>query len=158
MAEKEYLDLVTYLTLWKYPDGAAEKDRKAIRGKALKYEVKDGSVLYRKPNGNQNGRSRKVLRRKEVIEVLNSCHDHLLAGHLGVKRTFDKIKEDYYWPNYYESVKEFVSSCKVCQQFGSRNPPAPILMERKLVATPFGEISMDYISLPLTENGNTFVW
>ena len=41
------------------------------------------------------------------------------GAHLGVDMVFDKVKERYYWPQMYDDVKNYVSSCDTCQRRGA---------------------------------------
>lgn len=98
-----------------------------------------------------------MLRCSDVLSVLKEKHDHFMAGHSGIKRTFDKIKYDYYWSGYYDTVHRYGSSCQVCQNFGPRNPPVPLTKNLKLaIEGPFTHVAIGYIYLPLTSNGNNF--
>ena len=46
-----------------------------------------------------------------VPEVLYSCHDHLMSGgHLGVQKTYEKVRVRYYWPRLWKTVEEWVPS------------------------------------------------
>ncbi len=47
--------------------------------------------------------------------LLKECHDGLLAGHGGAKRTTTFLKKSYYWPNLKDDVEEYVKTCLVCQ-------------------------------------------
>ena len=97
-----------------------------------------------------------MLTSDEVMKVLKDNHDHLMAGHLGIKRTFEKICRSYYWPGYYDTVRRYVSSCRLCQSFGLRNPPVPLSFDLKTQAyEPFSHVILDYIHLPLTSKGNS---
>ena len=40
--------------------------------------------------------------------------DSLLAGHLGVDRTFAAVSHNYYWTGLHSDVAHFVRSCTVC--------------------------------------------
>lgn len=151
MDDKEYFGLINFILQWVYPVNATEAERKAIKNKALSFEVDQG-VLYKKAPG--TFMKRRVLRCTEVVSVLKNSHDHLLAGHAGIKRTFDKIKEQYYWSGYYDTIQRYVLSCKTCQNFGPRNPPTPLTLNPKsALEAPFSQITMDYIYLPLTSAG-----
>ena len=32
-----------------------------------------------------------------ISEVLHPYHDHPMSGHFGIKRTYNKIKDKFYW-------------------------------------------------------------
>ena len=36
-------------------------------------------------------------------------------GHMGVQKTFDCIRQMYFWPNLFKELYQYVSSCTVCQ-------------------------------------------
>ena len=40
-----------------------------------------------------------------------------MAGHFGVKRTYNKFYDNYFWPKALEDVDNFVKSCKECNEF-----------------------------------------
>jgi len=42
-------------------------------------------------------------------------HDLPLASHPGIKKTYLRIKELFYWPQMRKTVEEYVRSCHVCQ-------------------------------------------
>ncbi len=47
---------------------------------------------------------------------MRECHDGLLVGHGGAKRTTTFFKKSYYWPNLKDDVEEYVKTCLTCQQ------------------------------------------
>lgn len=51
-----------------------------------------------------------------VNEVLNSCHDNILAGHTGYWKTLKRVKETYYWPKMPHDVYDYVTNCEICQE------------------------------------------
>ena len=51
--------------------------------------------------------------------VMSDLHDSRYAGHLGIKRTIDLVKRDFYWPTLEKDVTEYVKTCDECQ----RNKP-----------------------------------
>ena len=53
--------------------------------------------------------------------VLNQLHDQ--AGHLGVHKTTEKVKERFYWPGCEQDIENWVHACQPCQK---RNPPQPV--------------------------------
>ena len=42
-------------------------------------------------------------------------HYHDMNGHMGVQKTFDSIRQKYYWPNLFKELNDFVTACVVCQ-------------------------------------------
>ena len=55
-------------------------------------------------------------------DVLNQLHNQ--AGHLGIHKTTEKIKERFYWPGYEQDIENWVRACQLCQK---RNPSQPTL-------------------------------
>ncbi|XP_062575090.1 uncharacterized protein LOC134236976 [Saccostrea cucullata] len=52
------------------------------------------------------------LRRK----VMTIPHDSILGGHLGTKKTADRITSSFYWPGIQGDIKRYCQSCDVCQR------------------------------------------
>lgn len=150
MSLDKYAALVKFLSTWMYPEGWTEAQRKALRYQARQFE-EEGGILYKRANAEFV--RRKVVKVTEVHQILKENHDHVLAGHQGVARTFDKIKYKYYWQGYYDSVREYVLSCNICQNFGPRNPVVPTQVTTTHHGL-FSVITMDYIHLPLTQYGH----
>ena len=38
------------------------------------------------------------------VEILKANHDDLLSGHLGFDRTYQKMKEKYWWPSMRKEI------------------------------------------------------
>ena len=49
-------------------------------------------------------------------EILSACHSSTTAGHLGVAKTSETIKQRFYWPGLQEDTKLIVSLCPECQK------------------------------------------
>ena len=41
--------------------------------------------------------------------------DHDLNGHMGIQKTFDAIRQKYYWPTLFKQIHQYVVNCHVCQ-------------------------------------------
>ncbi len=82
--------------------------------------------------------------------ILKECHDGLLAGHGGVKRTTTFLKKFYYWPNLKDSAKEYVKTCLSCQQNQTLNKKQVGLSQPLPIPKGSWEsVSMDFmVSLP----------
>lgn len=67
-------------------------------------EISCCTLIYRKDGSNFK---RLVLRAKETERVFFECHLSA-GGHRGRDATIGKIKERYYWPNYYKDIEQKV--------------------------------------------------
>ena len=90
-------------------------------------------------------------------EILSACHSSPTAGHLGVAKTSEKIKQRFYWPALQEDTKLFVSRCPECQK---RTGP-PKKYHHALVewqpSYHFHHIGIDFMGpLPMS-NGNKHI-
>ena len=63
------------------------------------------------------GRRRKQNKKKLVVpeglkdKILKQLHDSLTAGHLGEKKTYDRVKERFFWYKYREFVEKWCQQC-----------------------------------------------
>ena len=55
-----------------------------------------------------------VLEGSCQLRVLQSQHDFLSAGYFGFNKTMELISKDFWWPQMWKSVKEFVTTCDIC--------------------------------------------
>ena len=83
---------------------------------------------------------------------------HCKAGHLGVHKTFEKVKDRYFWPGYGKDILHLFEKCEPCQR---RNQPAPTPQAPLGTITstyPFQKISWDIMRpLPVTEKGSKYI-
>jgi hypothetical protein len=56
--------------------------------------------------------------RQEIMEL---AHDTPLAGHLGVRKTCQKVLQHLYWPRLKSDVAQCCRSCHICQVVGNPN-------------------------------------
>ena len=47
--------------------------------------------------------------------VLRDAHCEATAGHLGIEKTYEWIVQEYYWPEVWHDVYQFVQECDACQ-------------------------------------------
>ena len=92
-------------------------------------------------------------------QILSLAHDNI-SGHLGVRKTYDRILRYFYWPGLKSSVVDFCRTCHVCQMTGKPNqiiPPAP-LKPIPAVSEPFERILIDCVGpLPKTKSGYQYL-
>ena len=46
------------------------------------------------------------------IQALKGCHNDL--GHLGIERTLDLLRDQFYWPGMTEDMTRHIRQCKRC--------------------------------------------
>ena len=62
-------------------------------------------------------------------------HNHPTGAHFGTDKMFDKIKRQYFWPQMFEHIRNYVKTCDSCQKRGKyrqRKPLNPIKVEHLL--------------------------
>ena len=77
--------------------------------------------------------------------VLLAMHDDKLAGHLGLKKTLQRMRQRYYWPKMQRSVERYVASCQACQGRKTSGPPRIGRLIPIMASKPFERIGMDVL-------------
>lgn len=145
-------------------EGAVTGD--VIEAMSTGYVVKDG-LLMRKwtplnvsPVEEWSVVTQIVVPMPYRVEILKLAHDNPLAGHLGIKKTYNRILRHFFWPGLKGDVARFCKSCHWCQVSGKPNqtiPPAP-LYPIPAVGEPFERVLVDCVGpLPRTKTGNKFL-
>jgi hypothetical protein len=86
------------------------------------------------------------------MRICKEHHDHPVAGHPGVAKTFNLIRREYYWPNFHTFIQRYVRHCDVCKRIKNRRHrrhgtlrPLPVPDRR------WKDISIDFVTgLPLS--------
>ena len=153
----------------------SDKSLEFIREKAASNEVKvskDGSsVQYIQKNGLFYRRYKSLRKNEKVFtqlvvpmelrkEVLRIAHDGIMSGHLGVRKTTDRVLNEFYWPTVRKDVKMYCRTCDVCQKTVSKGKVSQLpLGKMPIIDTPFSRIAIDLVGpiFPATESGNRFI-
>ena len=77
--------------------------------------------------------------RTEVIKQA-----HTMSGHQGTTKTMKRIQEDFVWGGMRRHVREFVSTCAICQAYHTRVARTP-MAEVDIPPTPMQHLGMDFI-------------
>ncbi len=77
-----------------------------------KYIVVD-DILYYLTDPNNEPTLRLYVPNHLRSMVVRQYHDE--NGHMGVQKTFDSIKQKYYWPDLFKELYQYVTRCTVCQ-------------------------------------------
>ena len=93
-------------------------------------------------------------------QVLRLAHDSVLAGHLGVKKTKERILAEFYWPGAQGDITRYCQSCDICQKtFPKGKVPKIPVGELPLIDTPFSRVAVDLVGPihPSSDKGNRFI-
>ncbi|VDH95532.1 Hypothetical predicted protein, partial [Mytilus galloprovincialis] len=91
-------------------------------------------------------------------EVLKNCHDTKTSGHLGQKKTLDKLKQAFLWYNMRKDCDDYVSTCATCSQNKKAHvqPRAPLGQFH--AGYPMERVHLDILGPFNTSNsGNNYV-
>ncbi|KAK3100422.1 hypothetical protein FSP39_019732 [Pinctada imbricata] len=91
-------------------------------------------------------------------EVLKSHHDIPSAGHLGVDKTYERLKTGYYWPGMKEYVDTYCKECPKCISKRQIQSSSKAPMKTYIMGEPFERVEIDiYGPLPITTKGNKYI-
>ncbi|GES79036.1 putative integrase core domain protein [Rhizophagus clarus] len=119
--------------------------------KEKKYIIKEG-ILFRI----EDNEELRVIRKYEFEGLMYIAHDYEQAGHFGIKATYNRIKENYYWKGMLKDIEIYVKSCDSCQRRGK--PIGKHELNIIKVIEPFYQIGIDIVRpLLVTERNNRYI-
>ena len=71
-----------------------------------------------------------------------SLTEKLHQAHMGVESTLRRARTSLWWPGMNSQLKQFISSCEICQSF-QRNNPKESLMSHSIPDRPWSKIAAD---------------
>jgi hypothetical protein len=91
--------------------------------------------------------------------LLKEFHETPIGGHAGIIKTLKRLAANFYWTDMRKDVKQFISSCTVCQQ--TKYPttkPGGLLQPLPIPENVWEDISMDFVTgLPIS-NGYSVIF
>ena len=107
-----------------------DRDGVLVKGQAeISFEEKSGVLhrMYKHPYVNGGKPLKQVMvpekLRRPIMEV---AHGSIMGGHMGIKKTTDKIQSSFYWPEIQGDVTRSCKSCDVCQKTVSKRTGAQV--------------------------------
>ena len=135
-------------------------DTKVRNDHEITFEVKDG-VLYRFYKSTQGKTLKQVMVPEPLRErVMDVAHSSIMGAHMGVQKTMDKIKSNFYWPGIHGDVTRFCRSCDICQRTIQKGKVPKVPLElMPLIDTPFKRVAVDLIGPihPPSEQGHRYI-
>ena len=72
-------------------------------------------------------------------KVLKLAHESIMSGHLGIRKTKDRIWKNFWWKDLNGSVTRWVRSCDLCQCTICKGRTSIVLLGKMpIIETPFG--------------------
>ena len=93
-------------------------------------------------------------------KILKLAHESHFGCHMGVKKTGERILQNFYWPGMFGDIKRFVQSCDTCQRHSQKGrvKPAPLEL-MPIIEVPFQQVAIDLIGPinPASKNGYKYI-
>ena len=128
----------------------------------VKWFEMGGDLLVRRYKRPEDGiLLRQVLVPKKLRnEILRLGHEGILAGHLGIKKSSDRILTNFYWPGILGDIRRYCQSCDICQRTVDKGSvrKAPV-QSVPWVHIPFDKVAIDLIGPlhPVTNRGKRYI-
>lgn len=89
--------------------------------------------------------------------ILKVCHDDSM--HIGMEKTLEKVRQNYYWPKMVSQIRAYIRKCPVCKEIKPPNASTtPPMGDMRVPSRPWEIIAIDYIGpLPRSKTGNQYV-
>jgi len=87
--------------------------------------------------------------------LLSYFHDSVLAGHLGARKTFQKIAANFWWPRMRPEIFDYVRRCDLCQRAKPAQNARVGLHAANPCSQPMERLFVDFVGpLTRTKRGN----
>ena len=93
-------------------------------------------------------------------KVLSFGHDHPMAGHLGQKKTTDRIRSEFWWPGFVGEIKRYCLSCDTCQRTAPKSRTKNVPLGRMPTINPvFKRVAVDLVGpiKPMSESKKQYI-
>ena len=95
---------------YQYPEGWDKNMKRSVRKRADRVIMRGVEVMYRKKNKEE---VRILQSKEEQLRILEMCHSDPTSGHFGVKKTFNRVRERFYWKGMCKDAEELARSHKL---------------------------------------------
>ncbi|CAF0815247.1 unnamed protein product [Brachionus calyciflorus] len=99
-----------------------------------------------------------VLAHDKKDLAIDLVHSNILSGHLGTKRTKEKMFNRFFRPKLGYLIEKFIQKCDLCQKTKSPSKPFKVALRPIRTEQPMQLITMDIEGpLPISTNGNKYI-
>ena len=139
-------------------DGNVTVSRGLTRGET-KF-VKKNDLLYREFSKGNKTTLQLVVPEGFREKVMRLAHETLMSGHLGIKKTLDRVVAEIFWPGICGDVARFCKSCDICQRTIQKGRVSKVpLGKLPLIDTPFKRVAVDIVGPiePRSDQKNRYI-
>ena len=122
---------------------------KAFDDKLPYLSVHENGVLC---HCDRNGNTQVVIPRNLVSRVLRMMHNDLV-GHLGFRKTLQRTKEKYYWPQMPSEIEDWCKKCEECQRRRNPVPSQRAPLQSITTCQPGELVTMDIVEYAQSSRG-----
>ena len=163
MKDKDIGPILKWLSLGSKPNGDMSNLESVVTRHYLHcwdaLIIKDGLIFRRFHKKDNSGIFLQLLIPKILQkDVLYQMHNSILSGHLGRKKTQEKLLQRYYWYGVREDIHLWIEQCDNCgaNKTPTINPKAPL--GTLTVGNVLDRLSTDFLGpLPYTPRGNRYI-
>ena len=117
-----YYDIMKFLELKEYLDGANKRERRFIRIMAIQYILWGGQLCRR----SYDGIHLHFLKKEEAKKVMEEVQQGICGRHMNGRMLAKKIlRIGYYWNMMETDCVDYVKSCHDCQTYTNLNHASP---------------------------------
>ena len=150
---------------WLANDEEPSQEELAIASRAVKHlwqcrtqlHLQNG-VLYYHWIGDPKDGYRLVVPHSLKDEVLKLCHDHKLASHPGIHKTYERVSKSFFWHAMRRDIDLYVRTCKQCSQNKKPSVRPKAAMQNYRVGAPMERVHIDLLGpFNESEEGNKYI-
>lgn len=124
-----------------------------------KYEYHNG-LIYRKEPSKQPSIShlQLLLPKAAQASLFTMIHNHLTAGHLGFSKSYQRLKERFWWPGCKSDIGRWCKECDTCQRIKGPTDKTKAPLTQLPVGAPMDRVAADVMGpFEVTPRGNQYV-
>lgn len=137
---------------------ALKSRRNTDNHKYANYFLKDGLLMHK-------AFIPRIKKSTDVQQIVipDVYKPHILTAkhisHLGVFKTYNAIREKYFWENLFRDTKHFVQTCKDCMSYKSIKKLPPVPIQRHYIPSGVNQyVSADFVGpFNVTNKGNRYI-
>ena len=154
--------IISYLEKKELPLDVLRAER--LRAKASSFMLGDNGLLYHiwQPTAVQQKmdvRKQLVIPKTMKYDVMVQHHESYVGGHFGAQRTYEAVRERYWWDGMYADIERYCKACEVCSRRKTPHRQQQAMLGTLVIGRyPFERMGIDCVGpLPESINGNKYI-